>query len=380
MRRLLEPDVDGRRGLGHALARAEIKRYALPAPVVDVQLQRCVGLGGTTWIDVLFLEVAGHHLSVDHAARVLAAKGVGMHRVLRDGPDRFQHLHLLVTQRLGVHHRGRLHRDQREQLQQMALDHVTQRTRALVIIGAAFDAERLRVRDLHVIDVLAVPHGLEQEIGEAEHQDDLHRALTEVMIDAIDLAFLEVLVHALLQYLRAQQVVTEGLFDHLAPPAIVLVEQARIPEALNVLADIARAYRHVEDHICREARVLDQRGLEPFHRRAVVQITLQVVEPLLEEVEGLLTQRAAILLTQHAFHFFYPIATLPRTAAEGDDHHLLRQATRHNEQKQRRQQKATREKARRAEEHETTGLRHQCSPAFFTAWPPKALRIIDNKR
>jgi hypothetical protein len=56
---------------------------------------------------------------------------------------------------------------------------------------ARADAEVLGGGDLDVVDVVAVPHRLEQEVGEAEREDVLHRLLAEVVVDAEDLRLAE---------------------------------------------------------------------------------------------------------------------------------------------------------------------------------------------
>src|SRR3569623_553651 len=98
MRRMLETDVDRRCALCHALAGAQIIRLALPAPVVDVELHRRIGFGGAPRVDSLLLELAWHHLAIDHAIGVLAAESVGVYRVLRNGANRFEHLDLFIAQ------------------------------------------------------------------------------------------------------------------------------------------------------------------------------------------------------------------------------------------------------------------------------------------
>ena len=42
-----------------------------------------------------------------------------------------------------------------------------------------------------MVDVLVVPQGLEERVGEAEDQDVLDRVLAEVVIDAVELVFVE---------------------------------------------------------------------------------------------------------------------------------------------------------------------------------------------
>ncbi len=57
----------------------------------------------------------------------------------------------------------------------------------LVVAAALLDADRFRHRDLHVVDVAAVPDRLEDAVGEAEDQDVLDGLFAQVVIDAVDL-------------------------------------------------------------------------------------------------------------------------------------------------------------------------------------------------
>ena len=77
-----------------------------------------------------------------------------------------------------------LHRGQRQQLQQVVLDHVAGRADAVVVPGPAADPDVLGHGDLHVVDVAAVPDRLVHLVGEAQRQDVLHRLLAEVVVDA----------------------------------------------------------------------------------------------------------------------------------------------------------------------------------------------------
>ena len=61
----------------------------------------------------------------------------------------------------------------------------------VVVAGAALQPQALGHRDLHVVDVLAVPDRLEDAVGEAEDQDVLDRLLAQVVVDAVDLALAE---------------------------------------------------------------------------------------------------------------------------------------------------------------------------------------------
>ncbi len=78
-----------------------------------------------------------------------------------------------------------------------------------------------------MVDVPAVPHRLEDAVGETEHQDVLNRLLPQVVIDPVHLVFPEVLEDLSIQGSSGLVVVTKGLFDDEPPPTtFVLVRQA----------------------------------------------------------------------------------------------------------------------------------------------------------
>ncbi|OIQ84102.1 hypothetical protein GALL_340980 [mine drainage metagenome] len=137
----------------------------------------------------------------------------------------------------------------------MALYHVPQRARPVVVSGAAFHPKLLGMGDLNVIDVMVAPQRLQQDIGETEHHDVLHGAFAEIMVNAEDLGLVQVLVESGLQGLRAQQVLAERLLDHHAPPPAVLLEQADIAQVVDDAGKLGRAHRHVENDIGRKSRI-----------------------------------------------------------------------------------------------------------------------------
>ena len=84
----------------------------------------------------------------------------------------------------------------------MVLHHIAQRARAFIITGAAFNPERLRRRDLNVVDIPRIPDRLEGRVSEAQYQNVLRRLLSKKMIDAVGLLFREGGAHDLVQLLR----------------------------------------------------------------------------------------------------------------------------------------------------------------------------------
>ena len=78
----------------------------------------------------------------------------------------------------------------------MVRHHVAQRAGRVVETAAVADAELLVDGDLDVVDMVAVPDRLEHAVGEAQHQDVLHRFLAEIMIDPVDLVLVDQLAAA----------------------------------------------------------------------------------------------------------------------------------------------------------------------------------------
>ena len=72
------------------------------------------------------------------------------------------------------------------------------------------DGQILGGRDLHVVDVVAVPDRLEDAVGEPQHQDVLHGLLAEVMVDAIDLMLGKDLVDPFVEFAALARSVPNG--------------------------------------------------------------------------------------------------------------------------------------------------------------------------
>ena len=112
----------------------------------------------------------------------LAADDVGRLERL----DRLEQARLRVAERIRRPAVRLLHREARDDLQQMVLQDVADRARLLVELAAALDPEALRHRDLHALDEVPVPDRLEERVAEAKVEEVLHRLLAEVVIDPED--------------------------------------------------------------------------------------------------------------------------------------------------------------------------------------------------
>ncbi len=82
----------------------------------------------------------------------------------------------------------------------MVLDDVAEGSCFFIEGPAAFHAEGFGGGDLDLFDVVAVPHGLEDAVGEAEDKDVLNGFFTEVVVDTEDLAFGEYGVDLFVQF------------------------------------------------------------------------------------------------------------------------------------------------------------------------------------
>src|SRR5579864_1873933 len=96
----------------------------------------------------------------------------------------------------------------------MVLDHVANGTRLIVKTPTALYAEVLCHRDLDALDVVAVPKGFDKSIGKAERQDVVDCSLAQIMVNTVDVAFVERPKQNLVQFLRRRQIMPEWfLYD-----------------------------------------------------------------------------------------------------------------------------------------------------------------------
>ena len=141
------------------------------------------------------------------------------------------------------------------------------------------DADGLRGGDLHVVDVAAVPDRLEHAVAEPEHQQVLDGLLPEIVIDAVDLLFVEMLVREAIERARAVEVGAERLLDDDAAPA----PRRRIgePGRAQLLDDRrvdGRRNREVEEHAF-GAVDLRQARLQALVQLRIVGLAGDVVHP-----------------------------------------------------------------------------------------------------
>src|SRR5262245_32826722 len=99
----------------------------------------------------------------------------------------------------------------------MVLHHVLERADAIVVAGPAFESERLVPDDLDLLDVGAVPDGLEDTVCQARPEYVPNSRHGQEAIDAEHVALVHLLGERAVERSGALEVLTERLLeDHLA--------------------------------------------------------------------------------------------------------------------------------------------------------------------
>ena len=81
----------------------------------------------------------------------------------------------------------------------MVLDHIAERPGLLIVGPAMLDAEIFGNGNLNILDGVAFPERFKNRVREAERQEILHRLFAEVMIDAVDLGFVDIAMQGRIQ-------------------------------------------------------------------------------------------------------------------------------------------------------------------------------------
>src|ERR1051325_3632448 len=179
------------RPLGQTFSGAQIERDIGPAPVIDREFQGNECFGIRIRRHIRLASIRGDALVSHESFAVLAAHHFRQHILRGGGRDGLQNLGLFSANCIGVEGYRRLHRGERQKLEQMIRHHVAQRAGGVIIAAAVLDADRFRGRDLNMVNVAAVPDRLEDAVAEPENHDVLDRLLAKVMVDAIDLRLIE---------------------------------------------------------------------------------------------------------------------------------------------------------------------------------------------
>src|SRR5699024_628780 len=273
---------------------------------------------------------------------------------------------LLRAQRSRGEIGGFLHRDQRHELDQMVLDDVAGRADAVVVSGPAAEADVLGHRDLHVVDVVAVPDRLEKLVGEPEREDVLDGLLSEVVVDPEDRVLGEHRAHHVVELAGALEIVTEGLLDHDAAPRTVV--RTRAASALEVPADGGEVVgwdRQVEGVVPGRSAVRLQFGQhlrEPVEALVVVEGPGDESQSLRKLLPDLVTERRAAALPGLLPGELRELLGAPATSTEAHQREAGRQQAAVGEIVDRRDELLLGQVSGDPEDHQTRGTRDPGEP------------------
>ncbi len=274
------------------------------------------------------------------------------------GAYRLEHAVLLVAQRVHTAADGRVHREMRNDLQQMVLDDVANRAHLFVELAAAFHAQRFGHRNGHASDVVAVPDGLEERVREAKVQKILHRLLAEVVIDAKHGRLGEHAVQHAIQVRCRFQIATEGLLDH---------DARAVGDAGGVQSQDHRfeqAWRNGQ--VVKRTLALAERLLHALEGGGVAVVAVDVAKVL--EQPALALRILGITETRQRIGYAFAKRLFVHAASGDRDD---RQVDAPFQQRLNRWENlAVREIARSTEQHQGVRGFMGCAHGCFSTWPP----------
>mmetsp|Transcript_4173 Transcript_4173/g.15289 ORF Transcript_4173/g.15289 Transcript_4173/m.15289 type:complete len:394 (-) Transcript_4173:383-1564(-) len=201
------------------LARLEQERHAVPSRVVDEQRHRGKRWAQRTLRDGVVIEVRRQNATIELTSLVLSKR----HVINLDRSHRLDHLDLFVANVFGVQARRFLHREQRQNLQQVILHDIANDAVMVKVSTSALGAKIFAKVDLHVTDVVAIPQRLEHDVGKSQHGEIFNQLLSEVVIDTIRLLFAQLLRQSRSEFTRGRQISPEWLLDnHSRVPSLTL--------------------------------------------------------------------------------------------------------------------------------------------------------------
>jgi hypothetical protein len=201
-------------------------------------------IAAITLVHSRLVNVGGHVHAVDPPGAVAGPDGAGGQLPGRRRLDRAQQLDLAVVQPIRVEPARRLHRGQADQLQQVVLNHVAQRTGVVVVAGAAFQGDRLVPDDLDPLNMAGVPDRLEDAVGEPQPEQVLDSLQAQEVVGAEGRLLAEAPGQQLVERLRLGQAAPERLLDH-HPAALWQPDRGQRPDRGG---ERRRRQRQVSDH------------------------------------------------------------------------------------------------------------------------------------
>ena len=275
--------------------------------------------------------------------------------------------------------------------------HIAQRAGRLVIAAALLHAQCLRHRDLYVVDVAAVPDGLEDAVGKAEHQNVLHRFLAQVMVDAVDLPLLKHLRISRFSARAESRSWPKGfsITTRRHVPILLFGEPGRSQLPDHLTEKSGRGGQIVEVIPARAMLLVDlgEYRLELLVGGGILKVALPIIEAVDQPIAELAVVGSAAEFRQVVPDALAELVLGHVIDGASDQREILRQQVLLGQVIERRQQHALGQIAGCAEDHHgaavrgpgvpfprslfgqfgrrlNQGLRHWAPPAGFSSWPP----------
>jgi len=254
----------------------------------------------------------------------------------------------------------------------VVLDDVAGGADAVVVPGTTPHADVLRHRDLHVVDVVAVPDGFVQLVRETQREDVLHGLFAEVVVDTEDRVGGERALHHLVQLPRRGEVVAERLLDDdTTPPRGLLVSFADEAGGLELRGDQGERLRRDREVV----RVVTHRapldvelvdGLaKTSERLGIIELALDEADAFEQLLPGLLAELGPGVLLDRLVHDLREVLILPVAPGETHERESGRQQTAVGEVVHRRHELLARQVSRHAEDHQGARTRDAIESAIL---------------
>ena len=159
---------------GHAFACAQIKWHTRKSPIVDFGFQCNISFGVAVDGHTCFRCVVLRRFALRNACGVLTAHDVVLNVFQRPRLERAQDREFFITNAVGIHPRRRVHGDETQQLQQMILHHIAQRTRLVIKLRTTLHTEFFRNRDLHIGNIISTQNRFKKTIAKTQSHQVLH--------------------------------------------------------------------------------------------------------------------------------------------------------------------------------------------------------------
>jgi hypothetical protein len=202
------------------------------------------------------------------------------------------------------------------------LDDVAGRADAVVVAGATADTDVLGHGDLDVVDVVAVPDGLEELVGEADGQEVLDGLLAQVVVDPEDRVRREHSLDDRVEFAGGFEVVAERLLDDHAPPRAV--GAGRHPGTLQLSAygrEGARRDREIEGVVAAGSAALVEFGEslgQPVEGVVVIETARHKAQALGEATPDLLLEGRPSMRFDRVVNDLGEVLDRPIPAGEAD--------------------------------------------------------------